>query len=29
MIADANHGYKMIGVGHLVGQEILGHESDL
>ena len=29
MIADANHGYKMIGVGHLVAQEILGHESDL
>jgi glycine/D-amino acid oxidase-like deaminating enzyme len=29
MIADANHGYKMIGVGHLVAQEILGHESEL
>ena len=29
MIADANHGYKMIGVGHLVAQEILGQESDL
>jgi glycine/D-amino acid oxidase-like deaminating enzyme len=29
MIADANHGYKMIGVGHLVAQEILGTESEL
>ena len=29
MIADANHGYKMIGVGHLVAQEILGQESEL
>ena len=29
MIADANHGYKMIGVGHLVAQEILGQESKL
>ena len=29
MIADANHGYKMIGVGHLVAQEILGKESEL
>ena len=29
MIADANHGYKMIGVGHLVAQEILGQESNL
>ena len=29
MIADANHGYKMIGAGHLVAQEILGQESEL
>ena len=29
MIADANHGYKMLGVGHLVAQEILGQESTL
>ena len=29
MIADANHGYKMIGVGHLVAEEILGKESEL
>jgi len=29
MIADANHGYKMIGVGELVAKEILGTESDL
>ncbi len=29
MIADANHGYKMIGVGELVAQEILGKESEL
>ena len=28
-IADANHGYKMIGVGELVAKEILGSESDL
>ena len=29
MIADANHGYKMIGVGQLVAGEILGNESEL
>jgi glycine/D-amino acid oxidase-like deaminating enzyme len=29
MIADANHGYKMIGVGELVAKEILGTESEL
>jgi len=29
MIADANHGYKMIGVGQLVAKEILGSESEL
>ncbi|MFA9461246.1 NAD(P)/FAD-dependent oxidoreductase [Thiohalorhabdus sp. Cl-TMA] len=28
-IADANHGYKMIGVGALVAQEICGQESEL
>jgi len=29
LIADANHGYKMIGVGHLVANEVLGKESNL
>ena len=29
MIADANHGYKMIGVGQLVANEITGNESEL
>lgn len=24
VIADSNHGYKMIGVGHLVAEELLG-----
>ncbi|MDC0163438.1 FAD-binding oxidoreductase [Candidatus Pelagibacter sp.] len=28
-IADSNHGYKMIGVGDLVADEILGEEKDL
>lgn len=28
-IADSNHGYKMIGVGALVAQEIIGRESEL
>ena len=28
-IADSNHGYKMIGVGELVADEILGEEKDL
>ena len=28
-IADSNHGYKMIGVGKLVAEELLGEESDL
>jgi glycine/D-amino acid oxidase-like deaminating enzyme len=27
IIADSNHGYKMIGVGELVAEEIMGHES--
>ena len=29
MIADSNHGYKMMGVGELVAEEILGKESEL
>ncbi|MER9895506.1 FAD-binding oxidoreductase [Mesorhizobium sp. M0119] len=29
IIADSNHGYKMIGVGALVAEEVLGHESRL
>lgn len=29
VIADSNHGYKMIGVGQLVAEEILGRESAL
>jgi glycine/D-amino acid oxidase-like deaminating enzyme len=29
VIADSNHGYKMIGVGKLVAGEILGQRSDL
>ncbi|HCU91082.1 MAG TPA: monomeric sarcosine oxidase [Gammaproteobacteria bacterium] len=29
VIADSNHGYKMIGVGKLVAEEILGKESRL
>ncbi len=29
LIADSNHGYKMIGVGELVAREILGDRSDL
>ncbi|HVL71285.1 MAG TPA: FAD-binding oxidoreductase [Beijerinckiaceae bacterium] len=29
VIADSNHGYKMLGVGELVAQEILGEESAL
>ncbi|MYB35135.1 MAG: FAD-binding oxidoreductase [Gammaproteobacteria bacterium] len=28
-IADSNHGYKMIGVGKLVAEELLGEESEL
>ena len=27
VIADSNHGYKMIGVGKLVAQEIVGEKS--
>ena len=29
VIADSNHGYKMIGVGKLVAQEIMGETSAL
>ena len=29
VIADSNHGYKMMGVGKLVAEEILGNESEL
>jgi len=29
VIADSNHGWKMIGVGHLVADEILGETQDL
>ena len=29
LIADSNHGYKMIGVGKLVADEILGQASSL
>ena len=29
MIADSNHGWKMIGVGHLVADEVLGEEQEL
>ena len=29
VIADSNHGYKMIGVGALVAQELLGEEQEL
>jgi len=29
MIADSNHGWKMIGVGHLIADEILGEKQDL
>jgi methylglutamate dehydrogenase subunit A len=29
VIADSNHGYKMIGVGKLVAEDICGHSSEL
>ena len=29
VIADSNHGWKMIGVGHLIADEILGEEQEL
>ena len=29
IIADSNHGWKMIGVGHLMVEEILGNKQSL
>ena len=29
IIADSNHGWKMIGVGHLIADEVLGEKQDL
>jgi hypothetical protein len=29
VIADSNHGYKMIGVGALVAKELMGEKQDL
>ena len=29
IIADSNHGYKMIGVGHLVAEEVMGNKQSL
>ena len=29
VIADSNHGYKMLGVGHLIADEVLGEEQEL
>jgi glycine/D-amino acid oxidase-like deaminating enzyme len=29
VIADSNHGYKMLGVGKLVAQELMGEKSTL
>ncbi|MEE2774616.1 MAG: FAD-binding oxidoreductase [Pseudomonadota bacterium] len=29
VIADSNHGWKMIGVGHLIADELLGEEQEL
>ena len=29
MIADSNHGWKMIGVGHLIADEVLGQKQEL
>lgn len=29
VIADSNHGWKMLGVGHLVADEVLGNKQDL
>jgi len=29
VIADSNHGWKMIGVGHLIADEVLGDKQDL
>ena len=29
LIADSNHGWKMIGVGHLIADELLGESQEL
>lgn len=29
LIADSNHGWKMLGVGHLIADEVLGEKQDL
>ena len=29
IIADSNHGYKMLGVGRLIADEVLGKEQEL
>lgn len=29
LIADSNHGWKMLGVGHLIAEEVLGNPQDL
>ena len=29
IVADSNHGWKMIGVGHLIADEILGEPQEL
>ena len=29
VIADSNHGYKMLGVGRLVADEVMGEEQEL
>ena len=29
LIADSNHGWKMIGVGHLIADEVMGNKQDL
>lgn len=29
VIADSNHGWKMLGVGHLIADEVLGAPQDL
>jgi hypothetical protein len=29
IIADSNHGYKMLGVGRLVADEVMGEEQEL
>lgn len=29
LIADSNHGWKMLGVGHLIADEVLGEKQEL